>query len=1432
MFKSLKRSGEKVKERVDFKFGFHATRIPLAGWEKLVVSVIPLDTRRVSYKTTRAICKNGNCNWGDNVIETTKLLKDTKTHEYDEKLYKFIVSTGSSRSGVLGEAVVNVADYTVSNNPSQIALTLKNCNFGTILHATITCLTPRSDGGLERAPVPEVNELVIEDGEDVSGSDEDDMEDSDQSGNITTGSASSNTSAPASNQQISFTKDRSGGARISIDPLEPSTPRQNGNGRAFSSDNVSSPTSSLNSSGRHDKERDRAAGRTLTSQDSNNSSTSLPPAYGRGSSHANGTASGTVPYSTRSNNDRDWATQRSFGSRAASDNGSRGGSQNDLGGREALQADLAAAETTIEELRTETVSSQILNRKLTIEVENMKQLLNTHKRHGAESDMEMTTLIAERDRLKVELEQMRSSKMAFEERETGEGNARWKVEDAQQTIRELTDEVRYQKDLNVSLGTQVRKTQDSNMELVLAIKDVEDALEQHRKEIETLKTMNHKLQESLSTKQRDSLESLSELEREWKLRFAALEEEKKALESQLASFGNTQSSSKDGDELRIKGLEKMVERLTQDVEDLEKESRELANENVELRKTLVSSKKEIVPDSQLEDSLPGAETGSLKLLVAELKSKLAASEDNLRRQLARNKTHVDDMQRLVAELRTGNQNLQKQLEESRDEAEQARRQADYAKLRSVSLQNGSSGDRASRYNAELERSLADARAALASREQELSLLEESSSRAEEERSIALEKAAGLEDDMVRLKGEIRIIVDAKAMAENMCAQLQREKEELEERLRGATAETGEAAEQIQETKVVFAQLYQRSTSQNAKIRELEECLIERDRKKAALEKTVRELLESELFTKSRVHELELQLSARDEEVNSLNLIINDYDERFFRQERARFNSDHEKCDLRTLIQTGEEREKLLEKQVSTLQEEVSLTKGHLETLSNSRRSLDRRESELLTAKDDLVEENLKLTERISELLTAKDDLEEENLKLTKRIDGFAKLLVAKDELEEDNYKLTKQFADLRIETRKADEVHTAIVKEREYFVEVYKMKYSDVAQENLAFRRLRCDLEERIKIHEEESARDKKDIRSSHERISTLEQLVASKTIQSSQEELRLLEGENEGKMRKLVADLEFLKKENGKVDQYRQRVLVLEGELRKKVEALDFLEKKLREKDFQEHARSSNGGNPSYFQRSLSRSNSMINSSPSREAKELYELREKVKLLEGHIKKKAMDLDAVKRDYSSKESDLYNKIELLQMANEQLIQGGPDLGMDQLQMELQRLQNQNSVLARRERELVSQLSTQEVLHKEVQRLQEVLCSVNENEQLETRFNRFKETAKFGNLMDRVITLETELAEAMEANAMYKTQLRNAFATQQNVQAAALNNYGDVDEIITSLVRLKGHSSKLEGDVKDLRERYATMSLRYAEVEAQREELVMTVRNLRNGKKM
>ena len=46
------------------------------------------------------------------------------------------------------------------------------------------------------------------------------------------------------------------------------------------------------------------------------------------------------------------------------------------------------------------------------------------------------------------------------------------------------------------------------------------------------------------------------------------------------------------------------------------------------------------------------------------------------------------------------------------------------------------------------------------------------------------------------------------------------------------------------------------------------------------------------------------------------------------------------------------------------------------------------------------------------------------------------------------------------------------------------------------------------------------------------------------------------------------------------------------------------------------------------------------------------------------------------------------------------------------------------------------------------------NEKLDDRLNKYKAAATGVDMVEKVVTLETELAEATEANNMYKSQLR------------------------------------------------------------------------------
>eukprot|EP01018_Ginkgo_biloba_P012227 Gb_04459 [translate_table: standard] len=119
-----------------------STSVP-DGWDKLIVSVISVETGKAIARTNKASVHDGSCQWSEDVSESVHFLQDDNSRELEEKLYKFVVSMGSARSGILGEATVNLADYLNSKVSVQIPLLLKKCYHGTILHVKIQCLTPR-----------------------------------------------------------------------------------------------------------------------------------------------------------------------------------------------------------------------------------------------------------------------------------------------------------------------------------------------------------------------------------------------------------------------------------------------------------------------------------------------------------------------------------------------------------------------------------------------------------------------------------------------------------------------------------------------------------------------------------------------------------------------------------------------------------------------------------------------------------------------------------------------------------------------------------------------------------------------------------------------------------------------------------------------------------------------------------------------------------------------------------------------------------------------------------------------------------------------------------------------------------------------------------------------------------------------------------------
>lgn len=137
MFKSARWRSKKNKIKAVFELQFQATQVPrLKGKKKLMISLVPESVGKPTVKQ-RASIVEGTCSWENPIYETVKLIREPKTGNFKENIYYFIVSTGSSKSGFLGEISLDFADYAEATQPLLVSLPLNFSNSGVILHIGI-----------------------------------------------------------------------------------------------------------------------------------------------------------------------------------------------------------------------------------------------------------------------------------------------------------------------------------------------------------------------------------------------------------------------------------------------------------------------------------------------------------------------------------------------------------------------------------------------------------------------------------------------------------------------------------------------------------------------------------------------------------------------------------------------------------------------------------------------------------------------------------------------------------------------------------------------------------------------------------------------------------------------------------------------------------------------------------------------------------------------------------------------------------------------------------------------------------------------------------------------------------------------------------------------------------------------------------------------
>jgi len=107
------------------------------------------------------------------------------------------------------------------------------------------------------------------------------------------------------------------------------------------------------------------------------------------------------------------------------------------------------------------------------------------------------------------------------------------VEEARRSVKELTEEIMFEKETTKNLNLQLCKMQAANMELVLEIEDLEKALEQQREENGIKKTHESPEASFQASSGDDYTPVATDTERKWHERLAEKEDETKTCKRRL-----------------------------------------------------------------------------------------------------------------------------------------------------------------------------------------------------------------------------------------------------------------------------------------------------------------------------------------------------------------------------------------------------------------------------------------------------------------------------------------------------------------------------------------------------------------------------------------------------------------------------------------------------------------------------------------------------------------------------------------------------------------------------------------------------------------------------------------------------------------------------------------------------------------------------------
>ncbi|KAM0949498.1 putative NT-type C2 domain-containing protein [Dioscorea sansibarensis] len=1520
MFRLHRHRSNSFGEKLEFKFSnLQAFQVP-RGWDKLFVSIVSVETGKTIAKSSRTAVHGGTCQWTDSFSESIWVSQDGATKELEECLYKIVVAMGSSRSGVLGDVVLNLTDYVHSRDSGLLSLPLERCNYGTILQVKVQCLsrTKSRDGKGWKETNFNIEEPTTNN-DDVDGK----SDGSDVSNRV----ASSCTNlAGAAHPDEPGNKDRSfsasgshrssdsGGSSISRANF---SPQSSLNGGAFNVGRPDSSGSHNNShyGGGHSDDVSRSNHSSFNSRVSG-SSNAIQLQEGQIS------LQGVAPVTLRSSN-----------------------SCKDL---------LDVAEETIDELRDEVKMWERHSQKLRLDLEILKKQNSEKSKHQANLDMELSAAFAERDSFKQELEQLKLSLEESMTKQTVNGTA--KVEEVIRAKKELEDELKFLKESNANLSIQLKKTQDSNLELISILQELEETVEKQTMEIANLSEQAQGNDSGSGSKGR----LLLDLEAEWAHKLSMKEEEIKKLEDKLSTALQTRDPSpkiSSGDNI---DMMKEIATLRAKVEELERDCAELTDENLELlfkmkesgnnirqgKSSLSSTSNEFADhtscdSSEFDTSLLKSQVRKLEL---ELKKKDESNEDltkSLTLQIGKLEDKCSDLENERKHLRDKVSELLRELDSSQVELEEKiqeltqlyqkqenlldadsgadekaeslssselsgvlseiSKQLHVALSRVKDLQNnGESGaetecvfdlevlapestdavtqkgqvdnmvKRFVKFNEILESKLVECRALIQFADGDNKQRDQNSVEAKrwlKDNLLYEQQFGAVEAKENSRNGDAHIeLIESKSMIEELKAvcsskdeqvddlrnsnreledllsDIRREKDQLEEQLNTALGEINVASNCLEDARHEVMMLKGSVDSHASANKMLERKLVELESSKNELDLHISELEKENVQLSERIFGLEAQLRylTNEKESNRLELEdskahIADLKDQLSSLQTA---MDSQKLGLELKLQEAQKILAESQEESELLKRAQSKQQGTIENLMEECVSLQKSTADLKKQKLDLHGQNSRLEVELGESLKKSADFCEKVEFLEGKLSLLQKDIILKENSlatkVEDIYKENKELEerirqahillnqlDEEVKLERAGALLTAQASSAHNTEEIIAAESACESSNMLSDRtKLETSLreaQEKIKWYETELNDLKQE---SSNKIQGLVDLV---NVSKQSEEMlmidiarmqRLMENikSSEERFKRMANDLELkFKASDYEKDQIAeeitslklqvQKVTLLQDEIMALKTAVDdakFEKGKLEEllKSVSEECEELKTEKISFMDK-VSNMQQALHGCEDDRLKRIA-LEEKLSRLES-------DLTA-KEAQCAQEAEIKNELNRMKRVN------------SEYQRKVQNLEEEKEEFTRKTQELEEEL----MLRKEQSEVNKV--------SIEDGNNPHKENQGDGDKVDlksKIQSLETELAEALEASSMYRVQLQSLVAEEENNQTEVLKKNLENEANANQTARI----SSLEAELKDMQERYLNMSLQFAEVEAQREQLVMKLKSTNKEKR-